>query len=112
MRVWSAHGAKVPQEGAEDHAGEGKERGDEGASPAPAEVGEFGNRLGKQDLVSVALKVAQDRSAEDGGNNDDAEQRRTDVVEGVGVGRIQKNLAIAVADGARSSPTRRRGKKT
>ena len=100
MRVWSAQGAKVPRKVPKQHAGEGEDGGDEGASPASAEVGEFGDGLGKEDLVGVALEVAQDGGAEDGGDDDDAEERGADVVEGVGVRAVEKDLAVAVADGA------------
>src|SRR3984957_4944397 len=91
---------KCSKEGAEHHAGEGEEGSHVGAGPAPAEIAEFGDRLGEQNLVGVALEVAEDGSAEDGSDDDDAEQRGSDIVVGIRVGRIQKNLAIAVADGA------------
>ncbi len=67
-------GSERAGEGSEKHAGEGKGGGDEGTGPASAEVGEFGNGLGEDDLVGVALKVAEDGRAEDGGHDDDAEQ--------------------------------------
>ena len=63
------------EEGAEHHAGEGEDGRDERAGPASAEVGELGDGLGEEDLVGVALEVAQDRRAEDGGDDDDAEER-------------------------------------
>ena len=100
MRVWSAQGAKVPRHVAEEQAGEGEDGGDEGAGPASAEVGELGDGLGKEDLVGVALEVAQDGGAEDGGDDDDAEEREADVVVGVGVRPIEQDLAVAVADRA------------
>jgi hypothetical protein len=86
------------EEGAEEQPRESEYGGDHRASPSPAEVREFGNGLGKDDLVGVALEVAEDRGAEDGGNDDDAEERGTEVVHGVAVGAIEKDLAIAVAD--------------
>ena len=84
------------------HARESEDGGDEGAGPASAEVGELGDGLGKEDLVGVALEVAKDGGAEDGGNDDDAEERGTDIVVGVGEGPVEKDLAIAVADGAKA----------
>ncbi len=87
------------EEGAEEHARKREDRGDEGSSPTSAEIGELGDGLGKEDLVGVTLEVAEDRGAEDGGNDDDAEERDEEVVESVGVGSIEKDLAIAVADG-------------
>ena len=91
--IWADAGVVCPrressEEGAKQHAGEGENGGDEGASPAPAEIGELGDGLGKKDLVGVALKVPKDRGAKDGGNDDDTEQRDQDVVERVGVGSV------------------------
>src|ERR1700683_481075 len=88
------------QVGAQHHPREGEDGRNEGASPSTAQVGEFRNRLGKQDLIGVTLKVAQDRSPEDRSNDDDAKQRRANIVVSVGEGSIEKNLAIAVANRA------------
>src|ERR1700675_154513 len=91
------------REGAEirsgQHAGKGEDGGNEGARPASAQVGEFRDGLREEDLVSVALEVAKDAGAENSGNDDDAEQRSSDVVKRIGVGRIEQDLAISVADG-------------
>ena len=95
-------GREGTKEGAEHHAGEGEHGGNERARPASAEVGEFGNGLGKQDLIGVALEVAEDGSAKDGCNDNDAEKRCTEVIEGVGKRRIEEDLATAVADRAKA----------
>jgi hypothetical protein len=88
------------EEGAQHHARKRKDGGDEGASPASPEVSELGDGLGKNNLVGVALKVAENGGAENGGDDDDAEKRGADVVERVGVCGIQQDLPVAVADGA------------
>ena len=95
------------EERAEDHAGEGEDGGDEGAGPASAEVGELGDGLGKEDLVGVALEVAQDGGAEDGGDDDDAEERGADVVVGVGVRASSGGSCRCCCRWGRSFPTRR-----
>ena len=56
-----------------------KTAGDEGAEPAAAQVGELGDRLGEDELIGVALKVAEDRGAEDRGDYDRAEEGEDDV---------------------------------
>jgi hypothetical protein len=56
----------------EDKPGEAEDGGDEGAGPTSAEVCEFGEGLGEEELVGVALKVAQDGGSEDGGYDDHA----------------------------------------
>ena len=40
----------------------------------PPEVREFGDRLGEENLVCIALKIAQDRRAENRRNDDQTEQ--------------------------------------
>ena len=74
---------------ADQDARKGKDGGDEGAGPASAQVGEFRDGLGKEDLVGVALEIAKDAGAEDGGDDDDAEESAAEVVISVGVGRIE-----------------------
>ncbi len=91
-------GSERPQPGAEHQAGEGEDGGHKRAGPASAEVGEFRNGFGEQDLVGVALEIAQDGGAEDGRHDDNAKEGGRDVVESVREGRVQENLAIAVAD--------------
>ena len=83
---------------AEEHAGEGEDGSDEGAGPASAQVGEFRDGLSEENLISVALEVAENGCAEDGGDNDDAEQSRAEIVVGVGVRSIEQDFAIAAAD--------------
>ena len=112
MRAWSAQGAKVPRKVPEHHAGEDENRGDEGAGPASAEVGELGDGLSKEDLISVALEVAKDRSAEDGGDYDDSEERGEDVVIGIGVGAVEQDLAVPAADGPKLSEATQRKENT
>ena len=71
-------GGEGAEELAEEHAEEGEDGGDEGAGPAAAEIGEFRDGLGEEDLIGVALEVAQDGGAEDGGDDDDAEETDAD----------------------------------
>ncbi len=92
-------GGEGAEELAEEKAGEGEDGSDERARPAPAEVGELGDGLGEEDLDGVALEVAQDGGAEDGGDDDDAEEADADVVVDVGVGAVEEDLAVGVADG-------------
>src|SRR5271170_6763065 len=80
---------------AEDQAGEAEDSSDEGARPAAAEVGEFGDGLGEDDLEGIALEVAQDRAAEDGGDDDDAEEGNDDVEDAGGEGSVEKDLVVA-----------------
>ena len=47
---------------------------DERAGPTSAEIGKLRNRLGEEDLIRVALEVAQDGRAEDRGDDDHAEK--------------------------------------
>ena len=51
------------------------------------------------DLVSVALEVPQDRRSENRGDDDHAEKAGVEVLERVGVGAIQQDLAIGAANG-------------
>ena len=64
-------GAEV---GSEQQSGEGEDGGDEGPGPASAQVGELRDGLGEEDLVGVALEIAQDGGAEDGGDDDHAKK--------------------------------------
>src|SRR5208283_5433217 len=48
----------------------------------------------------VALEIAQDGSAEDGGDDDDPEKRAADIVIDIGIGAVQQHLAVRVADGS------------
>ena len=50
MRVWSAQGAKVPSDFAEDQAGEDETADDEGTGPAAAQIGELGDGFGEDHL--------------------------------------------------------------
>ena len=95
-------GGEGAEELAEEQSGEGEDGSDEGAGPAAAEVGELGDGLGEEDLDGVALEVAQDGGAEDGGDDDDAEEADADVVVDVGVGAVEEDLAVGVADGAQA----------
>ena len=54
-------GCEGADKSAEHHAGEGEYGGNEGASPASAEVGELGDGLRKENLIGVTLEVAEDR---------------------------------------------------
>ena len=68
MRDWSAQGAKVPRDSPKMEPGKNKHGGDQRTGPATTEISEFGNGLGEKHLIGVALKIAQDRGAEDGGD--------------------------------------------
>ena len=46
---------------AKGQAGEDEQRDDDGTGPASAQVGKLGDGLGEDQLIGVALKVAQDR---------------------------------------------------
>ena len=103
--VWSdasmvGPGSEGSKESADECARESKDSGNKGAGPTPAQIGEFRNRLGEQNLVSVALEVAQNRGAEDGRDHDDAEEPDLDVIERIRVGRVEENFAVAVAERA------------
>ena len=83
---------------AEDESEEDADGGDEGASPAAAEVSELGDGLGEDDLVGVALEVAQDGGAEDGGDDDAAEEGEDEVDEAGGEGAVEQDLVVAGVD--------------
>ena len=89
-------------EGADEGAGhqpEEHENGrDERAGPAPAQIGELGDRLGEQHLVRVALEIAQYRGAEYRSDDDEAEQAGNHIVQGVAEGPIQQHLAVGAAN--------------
>ena len=74
IRVWSAQGASVPRASPKTMPLKAEDGGDEGTCPAAAEISELGDRLGEDELVGVALEVAQDRGAEDGRNDQHAEE--------------------------------------
>src|SRR5580704_3169630 len=91
-------GSEGSEPRAEHEARERKDGGDERAGPASTKVRELRDGLGKQDLVGVALEIAQDVRAEDCCHNDDAEESGRDVVVSVGEGGVQQDFAIAVAN--------------
>ena len=92
-------GREGAEERAQHHAGKSKDGGDERTGPASAKVGEFGDGLCEEDLVGVALEVAQDRGAEDRGDHDDAEKPGEHVVEAYWHKRpFSSDFAIAAAD--------------
>ena len=95
-------GREGAEKSAEHHARESEDGGDERTSPASAEVRELRNGLGEKNLVGVALEIAEDRSSEDRGNHDHAEESGKKIVESIGVRGIQHDLAIAAADRAKA----------
>src|SRR5579871_78886 len=83
----------------EEQAGKGEHSCHERPAPTAAKIREFRNGLGKEDLVSIALEVAQNASTEDGSDDDDTEQRSSDIVERIGIWRIDQDFAVPVANG-------------
>ena len=88
---------------AEEHSREGEDRGHEGSGPPAAEIGELGDRLGEQHLVGVALEVAQDRRAEDGGDDDHAEQAEPMSLSVFAYGPLSSTLPFALPTGPKLS---------
>ena len=90
-RAWSAQGeAETAEESAEHHSRVDEDGGDKRIrGPASAEVVEFGNGFGEEQLERIALKIAKDGGAEDRGDNDDAEQAGADVIVSIRVGSVQ-----------------------
>src|SRR5580658_5329760 len=84
---------------AEEQSGEGKDGGDKRAGPAAAEVSELRDGLREEDLDGVALEIAQSGSAENGGDDDDAEEADAGIVIDVGPRAVEQNLAVGTADG-------------
>ena len=94
--------------GAEHHAREGEDGRDKGAGPASAEVSELGDRLGKKDLVGVALEVAQDRGAEDGRDDDDAEKPGEASLRMLAKGPLRRTLPFPLPTGPKLSDATQR----
>ena len=80
------------------NAGKSKDRSYERPGPASAEVRKLRYRFCEENLVSIALKITQDRCTEDRGDNDDAEQARRGIVVGIRKGAVQQNFAVRVSD--------------
>jgi hypothetical protein len=104
-------GCQRAQVSAENHSRKSEDGSDERSRPAPAQIGEFRNGLGEEHLIGVPLKVAEngsaedggdDDDAEDGGDDDDAEDGRTHIVIRIRIRPVKQDLAIAVADGAKT----------
>src|SRR5271163_1743774 len=74
---------------------ESEDAGHERAGPASAKIRELGDWLGENDLICVALEVAQDRRAEDGGDHDGAEQSQDDIENRGREGAVEQDLVIA-----------------
>src|ERR1700761_510294 len=91
-------GSEGAGKGAKHQSGKDENGGDERAGPASAQIGELRNRLSEKYLISIALKVAQHRGAKDSRDDDDSEERRADIIEGVRIRGIEQDFAIAEAD--------------
>jgi hypothetical protein len=81
-----------------DQSEEHEHRRHERTGPASAQVGELGYWFGEQHLVGVALKIPENRGAENRGDDDDAEQTGKRVVQDVAEGPVQQYLAVGVGD--------------
>src|SRR3984957_18472549 len=95
-------GREGTEKSTEHHARESEDGGDKGAGPTSPKVGELGDGLGEKNLVGVALEVTEDRSSEDRGNHDYSEESGKEIVEGIRVRGIQRELPIAAADRAKA----------
>src|ERR1700729_1559476 len=84
----------------EEQTGEREDGCNKGAGPAASKVGELRNRLGKKNLNSVALEVAQNGGAENRCDDDQAEKADTDIVVNIGVRSVEENLAVGITDRA------------
>src|SRR5580704_12392419 len=77
-----------------------KDRGDERTCPPSAEVGKFRYRFREEDLIGVALEVAQDGRAEYRGDDDQSEKSREPIIGGDGKRSIQQYFSVVVSDGS------------
>ncbi len=102
MPARSARRRERTKPGSEHHGGETKDGGQEGARPPSPEVCELRHRSGKDELICVALEIAEDRGSENGGDDDNAEKAAASIIQGVRERTIQKDFPVAGAYGSKA----------
>src|SRR6202012_4123745 len=86
-------GRETAQDHSQRNTEKNQDRNQHRTRPPSTQVSELRHRLGKDDLKSIPLKIAEDRGAEDGRHHDRSEEAKLKIDQGYCERAVQQQFA-------------------